>query len=259
MSGDSDPQARVEAERRRLIEGRMSVQEAEAFLKALEEESVELADREVEIRLEQALGGEAPLRDPKGALAHATRIIDRQARELAARASSPAPDAELRGMLEETLELIEHRMPQSDRRDGVLNRGRAVLAAVASSPVPEDDRIDKAVGLLNAARIGAECTGQHGSVQLFGELIEILSAGAAVASSPVPAGNDIFGVGVDSTLSGEIQRVLDGYDHEDWCGRSTGLDGGECTCRWGYAQSRLLQLKGFLDRPAPVSVGDEDR
>lgn len=107
----------------------MSVQEAEAYLKALEQESVDLADREVEIRLEQA------------------------------RSSSPAPDAEMHALLRAMAaaydgDLIREDAEVDDLFDAGLlslarditgeattiltDKGRdAIRAAVASSPVPD--------------------------------------------------------------------------------------------------------------------------
>ena len=55
-----DPQERVEWERRQLIAGRLSPQDAEDYLKALELESAEIADREVELRV-----AAAPVSDAK--------------------------------------------------------------------------------------------------------------------------------------------------------------------------------------------------
>lgn len=162
----ADPQARVEAERRRLVEGRMSVQEAEAYLSALEKESVEMADREVEIRLEQA------------------------------RASSPAPqtadseDVKLALNVADWLDGFDSEATRGGHADAI----RRVVAAVASSPVPEEqmrEALRKIAGLSSERQfIPTAFGGFLRDAATLEDAVSLAAAALGDPAAPVSVGDE---------------------------------------------------------------------
>jgi hypothetical protein len=130
-----DPQAKVEAERRRLIEGKMSVQAAESYLAELEQESIDIADKEVELRV-AAMTGPAPSYDP-GLREALTELVD----------------CRLQGLLPEQF------VKESDRERAAWDAADAALAAAPSVPTgDEQEREPKprracGFGILERARL----------------------------------------------------------------------------------------------------------